>query len=77
MINRWMAQLVDELATSGVPDPLTQAFSLSGIWDDLCRLAGERSPDQVRVLVGDDVAVAAVQDQIRSEESGHDDDACM
>ena len=76
-INRCMALLVEELATDGVPDPLTQSFPLSAIWDDLCRLAGERPPDQVRVLVGDDdVTATSVQDQVCSEEGEHDNDVC-
>ena len=78
MINHWMSVLVEELATDGVPDPLTQSFPLSAIWDDLCRLAGERPPDQVRVLVGDDdVTATSVQDQLCSGESEDDNDICM
>ena len=74
-INRCVALLVEELATDGMPNPLTQTFLLSAIWDDLCRLAGERLPDQVRVLIGDDdVAATSVQNQICSGESDHDND---
>ncbi len=44
MINRYMTLLTEELAADGIPDPLSQAFTLAVVWDDLCRLAGETAP---------------------------------
>lgn len=48
MINRCMALLVDELIAEGVDDPLAQTLTLAALWDDLCRHAGEPTPDSVR-----------------------------
>lgn len=58
MINRYMNQLIDELHSGEVADPLRERFQLSAVWDDLCRLAGEIPPPEVARAIGG-VAVEA------------------
>ena len=53
MINQCMELLVEELRTDGVADPLAQGLLLAAVWDDLCRLAGEAVPADVRALLED------------------------
>lgn len=55
-INHWMARLVEELRAEEVPDPLAQVFLLARTSDDLCRLAGEEPPAEVRAVLGDETA---------------------
>lgn len=44
MINRWMAELVEELHKEGIDDPLSRPITLAALWGDLCHRVGERSP---------------------------------
>lgn len=53
MINRYMARLLDELRAGDMPDPLSERVLLAATWDDLCRLAGEVPPPDVRLVLED------------------------
>ena len=55
-VNDLLEQLVDELADGEVTAALGQPFTLGVLWADLCRLAGEELPLEVRLLIGDAVA---------------------
>lgn len=48
MINGYLTLLTEELLDDGVPDPLGQTFTLAALWEDLCRLAGETPPADIR-----------------------------
>lgn len=50
-INQAMQALCDELTAGDVPAPLAQPFTLALVWYDLCRLAGEEPPADVRAVV--------------------------
>ena len=53
MVNGYMSRLLDELRAEGTPDPLGEQILVAAIWDDLCRLAGEVPPPQVRLVLED------------------------
>ena len=55
-VNDLLEQLVDELADGEVTAALGQPFTLGALWADLCRLAGEALPLEVRLLIEDDAA---------------------
>ncbi len=64
-INEAMQALCDELTAGNVPAPLHQPFTLALIWADLCRLAGEEPPADVRALIeGTTAALQHVGDLI-------------
>ncbi len=46
-IGHCLTMLLDELREAGIANPLTERFTLAATWDDLCRLAGEETPDSV------------------------------
>ena len=58
-VNDLLERLVDELADGEVTAALGQPFTLGALWVDLCRLAGEVPPLEVRLLIGDAVADGA------------------
>lgn len=58
-VNSLLRQLLAELREEGIPDPLGESFSLAAIWLDLCRLAGETPPAQVRWLLSEQVEFLA------------------
>ena len=55
-VNALLERLVDELADGEVTAALGQPFTLGALWADLCRLAGEALPLEVRLLIGDAAA---------------------
>ena len=55
-VNDLLERLVDELADGEVTAALGQPFTLGALWADLCRLAGEVPPLEVRLLIGDEAA---------------------
>ncbi len=61
-INDALTQFCRDLAADGVPAPLTQPFTLAALWHDLCALAGEDLPADVRALVEAPAAVVGTED---------------
>ena len=59
-VNELLADLCDELAEGGVPEPLGERFTLAAVWLALCRLAGEEPPGFLLALL--DGAATAVCD---------------
>lgn len=53
MLNDLMRALVRELAEGDVPHPLSTRFTLSLLWCDLARLAGEVPPADVLTAADD------------------------
>ena len=55
-VNALLERLVDERADGEVSAALGQPFTLGALGADLCRLAGEALPLEVRLLIGDEAA---------------------
>lgn len=66
MINRWMAQLVEELHDEGPDDPLARPITLAAVWSDLCRQAGESPPAALGHYLGDESDPASQRPALRS-----------
>jgi hypothetical protein len=52
-ISHCLTMLLDELREAGLANPLVERFTLAATWDDLCRLAGEATPEPVRAALGE------------------------
>ena len=57
-VNALLGALVAELEAEAIPAPLRQPLTLAAVWADLCRLAGEELPLEVRLLIGDEATDA-------------------
>lgn len=62
-ISHCLTMLLDELREADIADPLAERFTLAATWDDLCRLAGEETPEPVRAALGAGLATPTSADR--------------
>ncbi len=62
-ISYCLTKLLDELREAGIANPLAERFTLAATWDDLCRLAGEETPEPVCATLGGGLATPGSADR--------------